>query len=161
MGGMARDFPHLTQPNLELVVAAVRNVGEALPISIAGLRIELATRQQRVDRLWMACARRLEQAVVLFELHVWIGAQLKELKQDGWPDSPDIWAIGRHVERCPARHATTRDWRRQSLMQTTMMLTAGGTLDSLTGKLTRHALCRTLSSKTELGLSARGSWVIG
>ena len=134
---MARDFPHITEPHLELVVAAVRNVREALPLIIESLRIELATRQQNVYRLLMASARRLEQAVVPFERHVRIGAQLKELKQDGWPDSPDIWAIGRHVERCPARHATTRDWRRQSLMQTTMMLTAG-TRDSVTGRLTRH-----------------------
>ena len=122
---MARDFPHLPQPHLQLVVAAVRNVREALPMTIESLRIELATRQQDVYRLLMASARRLEQAVVPFELNVRIGAQLKELKQDGWPDSPDIRAIGRHVERCPARHATTRDWRRQSLMQTTMMLTVG------------------------------------
>ena len=122
---MARDFPHFTQPHLELVVAAVRNVREALPMTIESLRIVLAARQQDVYRLLMASARRLEQAVVPFELNVRIGAQLKELKQDGWPDSSDIWAIGRHVERCPARHATTRDWRRQSLMQTTMMLTAG------------------------------------
>ena len=136
-GGMARDFPHITQPHLELVVAAVRNVREALPLIIESLRIELATRQQNVYRLLMASARRLEQAVVPFERHVRIGAQLKELKQDGWPDSPDILAIGRHVERCPARHATTRDWRRQSLIQTTMMLTAG-TRDSVTGRLTRH-----------------------
>ena len=134
---MARDFPHITEPHLELVVAAVRNVREALPLSIESLRIELANRQQNVYRLLMASARRLEQAVVPFERHVRIGAQLKELKQDGWPDSPDICAIGRHVERCPARHATTRDWRRQSLMQTTMMLTAG-TRDSVTGRLTRH-----------------------
>ena len=124
-GGMARDFPHLPQPHLQLVVAAVRNVREASPMSIERLRIELATRQQNVDRLCMASARRLEQAVVPFELNVRVGAQLKELEQDCGPDTFDIWAICRHVERCPARHATTRDWRRQCLMQTTMMLTAG------------------------------------
>jgi hypothetical protein len=41
---MARDFPHITQPHLELVVAAVRNVREALPLIIESLRIELASR---------------------------------------------------------------------------------------------------------------------
>ena len=124
-GGMARDIPHLPQPHLQLVVAAVRSVREAFLISIERLRIELATRQQSVDRLCMASAHRLEQAVVPFELNARVGAQLKELEQDSGPDPFDIWAICRHVERCPARHATTRDWRRQCLMQTTMMLTAG------------------------------------
>ena len=88
---MARDFPHLLQPHLQLVVAAVRNVREASPMSIERLRIELATRQQNVGRLCMASARRLEQAVVPFELNVRVGAQLKELEQDCWPDP---WTSG-------------------------------------------------------------------
>ena len=122
---MALDSPPITQPHLQLVVASVRSVREAYSMTIELLRIELATRQQSVDRLCMASAHRLEQAVVPFELNARVGAQLKELEQDSGPDPFDIWAICRHVERCPARHATTRDWRRQCLMQTTMMLRAG------------------------------------
>ena len=122
---MALDPPPITQPHLQIVVASVRSVREAYPMTIELLRIELATRQQSVDRLCMTSAHRLEQAVVPFELNVRVGAQVKELEQDYWPDPLDILAICRHVERCPARHATMRDWRRQCLMQTTMMLRAG------------------------------------
>ena len=85
---MALDVPALPQPLGQRVVAFVAHVHQGLIGPTELPRVELPSGQQGVDRLVVARARGVEQAVVAFELDVGGrpgGVGLAALAWLGWP----------------------------------------------------------------------------